>query len=89
MTNVKSLIKKMAHEEGPAFQSGDLVFIAPSYAVDRHWVRKWVGQSGIVVGLQRDLDTYNPTWYYEVLIDCKKYTIEADDVVSEPVQPLL
>lgn len=58
------------------FKPGDLVFIAPSYAV---------GQCGIVVGLQHDLDTYNPTWYYEVLIDCKKYTIEVDDVVGEPV----
>ena len=76
-------------KKGLHFNPGDLVFIAPSYAVDRPWAQKRVGQSGIVVGLQRDLDAYNPTWYYEVLIDCKKYTIKVDDVVGEPVQPLL
>lgn len=70
---------------------GDLVFIAPSYAKDRPWLRKWVGTAGIVVEQHQDNPSTRPgvgVDYYVVLIGDWQYILDVSEVQLEPVQPV-
>lgn len=67
---------------------GDLVYIAPSYAEDRPWRRKWVGVAAVVIGRHQDSPGgARSSYYYEVLIDGREYILDTHDVQLEPVHP--
>lgn len=68
-------------------EPGDLVYIAPSYAKDRPYGRKWVGTPVIVIGRHKDRHILKPIFYYEVVADGNEYLISVEDVQLEPVHP--